>query len=67
MLRKVITVICQYCFFNHGFKFQDSFCNFCHNLATLSLIISDTAIIAVRGIDYHGTINVLANLKQFIC
>ena len=25
-------VIFHYCLFNHGFKFQDSVCNGCHNL-----------------------------------
>ena len=29
-------MICHYCFFNHGFKFQDSVCKDCHNLKMLS-------------------------------
>ena len=24
-------MICHYCFFNQGFKFQDSVCNSCHD------------------------------------
>ena len=33
--------ICHYFFFNHGFKFQDSICNGCHDLTMLCLKISD--------------------------
>ena len=25
-------IVCYYCFFNHGFKFQDSVYNGCHDL-----------------------------------
>ena len=36
ILLKVIEVkecmICHFWFFNHGFKFQDSLCNGCHDL-----------------------------------
>ena len=27
-------MICQYCFFNHGFKFQDYVCNGCHDVVS---------------------------------
>ena len=43
-------LISHYCFFDHGFKFQDSVCNGYHNLTMLGLIISD---IAVRNVDYQ--------------
>ena len=36
-------MICHYCFFNHGFKFEDAVCNGCHDLTTLSVNISDIA------------------------
>ena len=36
-------MIRHYCFFNHGFKFQDAACNGCHDLTTLSVNISDIA------------------------
>ena len=39
-------------FFNHGFKFQDSVCNGCHDLRMLSLTISDIAMITVKDVDY---------------
>ena len=38
---------------NHGFKFQDSVCNGCHNLTMLSVNISDIAIITIETIDYR--------------
>ena len=33
--------ICHYWYFKHGFKFQKSFYNGCHDLLMLSLDISD--------------------------
>ena len=41
-------MICHYCFFNHGFKFQD---RVCHDLTMLCLYISDIANITVKN-DY---------------
>ena len=38
-------------FFNHEFEFQDSLCNGCHDLTMLFLIISDIAIITIKGVD----------------
>ena len=46
-------MICHYCFFNHGFKFQDSVCNGCLDLTILCLNISDIAIITVKNVEYH--------------
>ena len=51
-LRRKECMICHYCFFNHGFKFQDSVCNGCHDLRMLSLTISDIAMITVKDVDY---------------
>ena len=39
-------------FFNHGFEFQDSVCNGCHDLTMLIIKISNIAIITVKSIDY---------------
>ena len=50
-------MICHYCFFNHGFKFQDSICNGCHDLTMLSLNIRNTAVITVKNVDYHCIIH----------
>ena len=46
-------IICDYQFFNHGFKFRDSICNGCHDLTMLCLSINDTVIITVKDVDYH--------------
>ena len=46
-------MICHYCFFNHGFKFQDSICNGCHDVTMLNLNIRDIAIITVKNLDYR--------------
>ena len=45
-------MICHYWFLNHGFKFQDSVCNGCHDLTMLSVITSDIAIVTVKNVDY---------------
>ena len=37
-------MIFQYCFFNHGFKFQDYFCNGNHDFTNLFLDISGIAL-----------------------
>ena len=43
-------MIFHYWIFNHGFKFQDSICNVCHNLTVLSVDISD--IVTIENVDY---------------
>ena len=62
-------VICHYFFSNHGFKFQDSVCNGCHDLTMLRMNISDIAIITVKNVDQKIVVLfiTLANLKQLIC
>ena len=50
-------MICHYCFFNHGFKFQDFLCNVCYDLSMLCLNISDATIITVKNIDHHCIIH----------
>ena len=50
-------VICHYCFFNHGFKFQDYVCHGCHDLTMLSINKSNIAIITVKNVDYHCIIH----------
>ena len=62
-------MICHYFFSNHGFKFQDSVCNGCHDLTMLRLNISDIAIITVKNVNQKIVVLfiTLANLKQLIC
>ena len=50
-------MICHYWFYNHGFKFQDSVCNGCHDLTMLCFNISNIAIITVKNVDYHCIIH----------
>ena len=44
-------LIFHYLFFKHGFKFQDSAYNGCHDLTMLSVNISNIAIITVKNVD----------------
>ena len=46
-------MICHYWFFNHGFEFQDSVCNDCHDLTMLSVNIRNIAIITIKNVDYR--------------
>ena len=46
-------MIFHYRFFNHGFNFQDYVCNGCHDLAMLSVNISDIAIITFKNVYYR--------------
>ena len=50
-------MICHYWFFNHGFEFQDSVCNGCHDLTILSVNISDVPIITVKNVGYRCIIH----------
>ena len=45
-------MIYHYCFFNHGFKFQDLVCNGCHDLTILSVHLNDVAAITIKNVDY---------------
>ena len=47
-------MICHYCFFNHGFKFQESVFNGCHDLTILKMLIIVVLFIT------------LSNLKELI-
>ena len=69
-------MICHYWFFNHGFNFQDSVCNGCHNLTMFSVNINDLAIIIFKNVDYcciinntskSEAINLLKNLVTVRC
>ena len=46
-------MICHYWCFDHGFKFQDSVSNGCHDLTTLSVNISNISIITIKNVDYR--------------
>ena len=50
-------MICNYSFFNHEFKFQDSVCDECHDLVMLSLNVRNIVIITVKNVDYHCIIH----------
>ena len=56
MLLKVIkikNVMSHFWFFNHGFKYQNSVCNGCHDLTMLYHNISDVTVITVKGIYFY--------------
>ena len=54
---------CRYWFFNHGFKFQDSACNGCHDLTIFCLNISDIATSTVKKLSIVVLLITLANLN----
>ena len=46
-------VVFHYCYFNHGFKFQWSISNGCHDLLIMSPNINNFAIITIKGAYYR--------------
>ena len=46
-------MICHYQFFNHGFKFQDSVYNGCHDQTMLSVNVSDITFVIIKNVDYR--------------
>ena len=50
--------ICHYWdFLSKGFKFQPNFCSRCHDLLTMSMNLSDTAILNIKGSNYRCIIS----------
>ena len=58
-------IIFCYCFFNHGFKFQDFLCNGCHDLTMLSAKIINNAGITIKNIDYCCIIHNISKSETF--
>ena len=56
-------MICHYFFFNHGFEFQYSLCNVCHDLPMLNANISDISIITIKNVDYRCIIHNISNTE----
>ena len=56
-------MICPYCFFNHGFKFQDSVCNGCHVFTMINVNIGNIAIITIKNADYRCIIHSISKSK----
>ena len=65
-------IVCHYYYFNHGFKFQNSVCNGCHELTMLRLNLSHNVIITVKSVDYCCIIHDISKsgaihlLKNFV-
>ena len=53
--------VCPYWYFlNYSFMFQPNVCNRWHDLLLMSLSLSDTAILKVKGSDYHCIISLIS-------
>ena len=44
-------------FLDKGFKFQPYFCNRCHDILMMSIILGSIAILNIHGVDYGCNIN----------
>ena len=54
-------VICHYWYFlNYSFKFQPNVCNICHDLLMMSMILSNIAILNIKGSDYRCIISLIS-------
>ena len=56
-------MICHYWFFLHGFNFQESTCNGCHDMTMLSINLSNIVIITVKNVDYRCIIHNISKYK----
>ena len=53
--------ICHYCYFlNYRFMFQPSVCNRCHDLLTMSINLSNIAILNIKSSDYRCIISLIS-------
>ena len=53
--------ICHYLYFlNHGFKFQPNVWNRCHDLLMMSVKLSNTASLNIKGCDYWCIIGLIS-------
>ena len=65
-------IVCHYCFFNHGFKFQNSNSNDSLDSTMLFLNVSNIDIITVKSVDYCCIIHDISKsdaihfLKDFV-
>ena len=56
-------IVCHYCFFNRGIKFQNSICNGCQDFTMSCLDISDMDLITVKGVAYLCLIHNISKYK----
>ena len=57
-------IVYHYWFFNHGFKFQNSVCNGCHDLMMFCLNTSDIVTITAKGVDYHCIVHEISKYDE---
>ena len=60
-------MICRYWYFNHGFKYQDSVCNGCHDWLMPVLMLVIMLLFLLKKFIIVVLFTALANLKQFLC
>ena len=60
-------IVCHHWYFNHGFKFQKSVFNGCHDLLMMSPNINNMTTSLLQLLIIVALFMVLANLMQFIC
>ena len=53
--------VCHYWYFNHGFKFQKSVFNGCHDLLMMSPDINNVAVTSIKSVDFHCIIYGVSN------
>ena len=59
--------VCHYWYFlNYNFKFQQNFCNRCHDLLMMSANLSDIAILNIKGSDYRRIISLISKNEAII-
>ena len=46
-------MICHYCYFKDGFKYQPYDCDACHDFSMTVQILSDFFIVTIKNVDYR--------------
>ena len=52
ILHSVECMICHYCYFNDGFKYQPYVCNVCHEFSMTAQNLSGFFIVTIKNVDY---------------
>ena len=50
---KIKCMICYYCYFKDGFKYQPYVCNACHDFSMTIQNLSDFLVVTIKNVDYR--------------
>ena len=51
--KSIKCMICHYCYFKYGFKYQPYICNPCHDFSMTVQKLSDFFVVTIKNVDYR--------------